>query len=65
MTWGRCPHTPGVYRLEGIWRGRKKERQSVKPCPSVIPRHGARVALQQSPILRTDKKMIASLLKRS
>ena len=56
MTWGRCPHTPGVYRLEGIWRGRKKKGRALKPCPSVIPRHGARVALQQSPILRTDKK---------
>jgi hypothetical protein len=31
------PHTPGVYRLEGIWRGRNKKGRASKPCPSVIP----------------------------
>jgi hypothetical protein len=31
------PSPPGVYRIEGLKRGRNKERQSLhKPCPSIV-----------------------------
>jgi hypothetical protein len=36
----------------------KKKGRAQKPGPSVIPRHGARVALPQSPTLRADKNTI-------
>ncbi len=39
----------------------KKKGRAQKPCPSVIPRHGARVVLQQSPTLQADKNTILYL----
>ena len=45
----------GFVAPESGGAGKKKGRVFT-PCPSVIPRRGARVALQQSPILWTDKK---------
>ena len=45
----------------GNQEGQEKEGQSPKPCPSVIPRRGARVALKPSPILRADENTILYL----
>ena len=39
----------------GTREGQEKRRQSAQPRPSVIPLRGARVALQQSPVLRVDE----------
>jgi hypothetical protein len=57
---GGCalPPPPEFTARGGIGRGRKKEGQSARPCPSVIPRHGARVAQKPSPTLWADKTTI-------
>jgi hypothetical protein len=55
---GALPPHPRSLALKGIWRGREKKGRAQKPCPSVIPRCGAQVALQQSLTLRADKTNI-------
>lgn len=53
-TGGSAPRPPGVLRFRGIDRGRQRgEAEPVTALPLRHPTHlGARVALQQSPILR-------------
>jgi len=52
--WGLCPRTPGVYRLstnpEEVKRGQVVTLFGLGPCL------GARVAPQQSPILRAGRE---------
>jgi len=62
---GALPPHPRSLPLKGNLEGQEKERQSTQPCPSVIPRRGARVALQQSLILRADEPTIPGSNKES
>jgi hypothetical protein len=49
---GRCPPIPLGFNALGNQEGQVKKGRALRPCPSVIPRHGARVAPQRCPILR-------------